>query len=134
MTTKISISDLQKQASKTTESPVTSSGGESIIYSFQLKEKLTTDEQKKKRKKLRKDFLTLSSKVKNANKKSLLNDSKLANTEIVKEFIKFYKDTYILQDFSFESCGSKLRNEAEIENVKFALMTAQFYLQSETKK
>lgn len=114
------ISNLAKKASELKD-VVSVSKGTELIYKFQLSEKLSTDAQKKLRKSLRNKFIAQCYRCVNAKvNNNFLLKGVTTDKQVIEDTIKMYKDTYILNDFSFTPF-TRLKNESDIERIQIVL-------------
>ena len=130
METTVNFELLAALAKQTSTNLSAKGSNERLIYKFQLNAKLSSKEQKDLRRKLRNERNNLCFDVCRQNK-SLIESKKFHSASIL-NFLKFYKETYILNNFEIESLSSKnFSNEADKANVSFTLACCKLYLQHE---
>jgi len=104
----------------------TSVKDKNFIYKFQLDEtKLTDKEAKKKRNKLRRNLTLIVNQI-------ILDNVKKQNLDNVKNFINFYKENYILNDFTLKSLTNS-NEQSKVEDFNKILELTKIYL-SKNKK
>lgn len=101
------------------KAPETSSKSSKLIYLFE-RQNLSKIECKKLRTKNRNKLDKFAFDLHCAGTKGNLLEIK----KIVSEFLKFYKETYILNDFSFASVRSAMNNETDKKRIEILLQTA----------
>lgn len=81
-----------------------------FLYKFQIdkNKKLTSKEEKKQRNKIRRNLKLLVNQI-------ILDNMKKKDFSNVQNFVNFYKETYILNDFSLKSL-TNVQDETKIED------------------
>jgi len=122
--------DLNTLAALVNETKVseTSSKERNLLYKFQLDEKISSIEQKKKRNSLRKITDKLCFNIVTAHKKLNIAANQF-DKKSIEDFLKHYKTNFITNNFTVESVRSKIENEADRKIIATALMICEAYEQ-----
>lgn len=106
--------------------PSNKGGKKESLYKKEILEQMSGKSMKNKRDKLRKILFTFCSSVSSANEKNA--------KRIFVEFEKFYKKTFVINDYSFSSVCSSQRKDSEKETIAKGMdIFAKFAKASEKK-
>jgi hypothetical protein len=100
----------------------TSTKDKNFIYKFQLLDnKLTEKESKKLRSKMRRNLSNIINEI-------IIDNRKETNLKNVSKFIEFYKENYIVNDFTVKSITNSSEENKKSE-IEFVLTLCKIYLE-----
>lgn len=127
----VNSNDIAKRLESLQLTEKSEKGNKDAMYKFQLdkSKRLDSDSQKKLRTKIRKELNTLMFNIVFNTKKK--NEDRVK--QCIKEFLQFYKSTYIVNDFSLKSLYSG-NEESKVFEYTLALDIVKLHLSKEEKK